>query len=119
MRDRPAQVALSVGLTAFLSTTTAWAGQNTPPLAEPSYPIVSIGTLTYVQYAFDVQNPEHFNAFDLTRGYVNINADLNPGVSFRLTPDIRRAVGGPLDGSLVIRLASVGSGAPWTRDELQ
>ena len=128
MCDRPAQAALrllGVGLTAFLSTTAAWAGQNTPPAAEPSYPTVSIGTLTFVQYVFDVQDPEHFNAFDLTRGYININADLNPRVSFRLTPDIRRAVGGPLDGSLVIRLkyGYVGFDGPsagsWIRAGLQ
>ena len=95
---------LVTALTAFLSTATVSAGQDAPPPVEPSYPIVSIGALTFVQYVVDAQDPEHFNAFDLTRGYININADLNPRVSVRLTPDIRRAVGGPLDGSLVIRL---------------
>ena len=50
MRDCPAQVALrllSVGLTAFLSPTVAWAGQDTPPTTEPSYPIVSIGVCAH------------------------------------------------------------------------
>ncbi len=74
------------------------------PAAEPDYPIVRIGVLSYVQYDAELKNRDSFNAFDLTRGYVNINGQLSKNVRFRLTPDVRRVTDSSLAGTLVLRV---------------
>jgi len=89
---------------------------------EPDYPIIRVGVLSYVQYDAELKNRQGFNAFDLTRGYVNINGQLSKSVRFRLTPDIRRATDSTLAGTLVFRvkyafveLDNVKSARSWLR----
>jgi len=75
------------------------------PAGEPDYPIVRVGVLSYVQYDAELENRDGYNAFDLTRGYININGQLARNVRFRVTPDIRRATSdSTLAGSLVLRV---------------
>ena len=76
------------------------------PPAEPAYPIIRVGMLSYLQYAAELKNRDGFNAFDLTRAYININAQLSRNVRFRFTPDIRRITDptGSLGTSLVLRV---------------
>ena len=90
----------------FLSTAPAWAQTPAPaaPPAEPDYPIVRVGVVSYVQYDAELKNRDGFNAFDLTRGYININGQLAKNVRFRLTPDVRRVTDSTLAGSLVLRV---------------
>lgn len=83
--------------------------QTPPPApaaapAEPDYPIVRVGMVSYVQYDAELKNRDNFNAFDLTRGYVNINGQLSKNVRFRFTPDVRRSTDGSLAGTLVVRV---------------
>jgi hypothetical protein len=78
--------------------------QKPPAPAEQPYPRIRIGTLTYLQYGVETENRDGYNAFDLTRGYLNIRADLTKRIRFRLTPDIRRVTDGSLAGSLMFRL---------------
>lgn len=75
-----------------------------PPPAEPEYPIVRIGVLSYVQYDAELENRSAYNAFDLTRGYININGQFADNWRFRVTPDIRRATDSTLAGTLVFRV---------------
>ena len=88
--------------TVFLVT---WllAGPSQPPPA-PSYPTISVGTLTYLQYDAELKNRDGFNAFDVTRGYINVMGDLMKNVRFRITPDVKRVTDGSLAGSLTLRL---------------
>lgn len=74
------------------------------PPAEPSYPVVTLGVLSYLEYDAELKNRDGFNAFNVTRGYININGRLAENIRFRLTPDLRRATDGSLAGSLVFRL---------------
>lgn len=75
------------------------------PPAQPEYPIVRIGVLSYVQYDAELENRDGYNVFDLTRGYININGQLAQNVRFRVTPDIRRATSdSTLSGSLLFRV---------------
>ena len=75
------------------------------PPAQPEYPIVRIGVLSYVQYDAELENRDGYNVFDLTRGYININGQLAQNVRFRVTPDIRRASSdSSLSGSLLFRV---------------
>lgn len=67
-------------------------------------PSIRVGVLTYFQYSAEFKNQNSFNAFDMTRGYINVTGQLARHVRFRVTPDVRRHRGGPLDGSLVFRI---------------
>jgi hypothetical protein len=70
----------------------------------PDFPIIRVGVLSYLQYDAELQNRSGFNTFDVTRTYLNINAQVSKNVRFRFTPDIRRTTDGSLAGSLVVRV---------------
>ena len=72
--------------------------------AEPDYPVVRVGILSYLQYAAELENRSGYNAFDITRGYINVTGQLSRNVRFRLTPDVRRVTDGSLAGTLTMRL---------------
>jgi len=77
----------------------------TTPAAEPEYPIVRVGVLSYVQYDAELEHRDGYNVFDLTRGYINVNGQLARNVRFRITPDVRRATSDTtLSGSLILRI---------------
>jgi len=82
----------------------AQTAQTPAPAAEPDYPIVRVGVLSYVQYDYELRNRDEFNAFDLTRGYINVNGQLARNVRFRVTPDVRRVTDSSLAGTLVFRI---------------
>jgi hypothetical protein len=69
--------------------------------------VITIGTQTYLQYASELKNRDGFNAFDITRGYINIQAELAKNIRFRITPDVRRITDGSLAGSIGLRLKYV------------
>jgi hypothetical protein len=89
---------------AFAQTPTQPPQPTPPPPAEPQYPVISVGVLSYLQYDAELKNRADFNAFDVTRGYINITADVAKNVRFRLTPDVRRITEGSLAGSLTFRV---------------
>ena len=85
--------------------------QSTPPASAPQatpapqdYPIIRVGVLSYLQYAAETENRDGLNSFDVTRAYLNINAQVARRVRFRFTPDIRRITDGTLAGSLTLRV---------------
>ncbi len=93
-----------------------------PAPAEPVYPIVRIGMVSYLQYAAELENRESYNAFDVTRAYININGQLSRNVRFRFTPDVRRITDGSLAGTLTVRVKyafmqvdNVGAARSWVR----
>jgi hypothetical protein len=91
----------------YFSTTTSLLAQTAPaqtPTPEPEYPIVRVGVLSYLQYAAELENRNALNSFDVTRAYLNINAQVMKNVRFRITPDIRRVTDGSLSGSLTVRM---------------
>jgi len=87
---------------AFAQSQPAQAPASSP--AEPDYPIVRVGVLSYLQYDAELKNRDDYNNFDVTRAYLNINAQVSKNVRFRFTPDIRRINDGSLSGSLVLRV---------------
>ena len=72
--------------------------------AAPDYPIVRVGMISYLQYNAELKNRDGLNAFDVTRGYLNVNAQVSPNVRFRFTPDVRRVTDGSMAGSLAVRV---------------
>ncbi len=63
-----------------------------------TYPKIKIGNLFYGKYSYDFEKgkanldgrAEGLNKFDLTRGYINVRAELMPWLKVRVTPDISR-----------------------------
>jgi hypothetical protein len=102
------RIAFSLALVlASVSSVFAQAAQAPAPPpapAEPTYPVVRVGMLSYVQYDAELKNRSGFNAFDLTRAYLNVNAQLSRNVRFRFTPDVRRISDGSLAGTLTVRV---------------
>jgi hypothetical protein len=100
-------------------------GEKAPPpghAKEPDYPVVNVGVLSYMQYDAELKNRSGYNAFDVTRGYINITGDLMKNVRFRITPDLKRIADGSLAGSLTLRLKygfaefdNVGHAGSWLR----
>ncbi|HXD18743.1 MAG TPA: hypothetical protein VN654_17135 [Vicinamibacterales bacterium] len=91
-------------LLAPAATSRAQTAPAPAPAAEPDYPIVRVGVVSFVQYDAELKNRDSFNAFDLTRGYININGQLARNVRFRITPDVRRITDSSLAGTLVLRI---------------
>jgi hypothetical protein len=93
----------------FGSVSVAFAQTPPPPPAPavtpaPAYPIVRVGVVSYLQYGAELKNRQGFNNFDVTRAYLNVNAQVAEKVRFRFTPDIRRVNDGALSGSLLVRV---------------
>jgi hypothetical protein len=65
---------------------------------------VRVGALSYLQYAAELENRDGLNTFDVTRAYLNINAQVMKNVRFPPTPDIRRITDGSLAGRLTVRI---------------
>jgi hypothetical protein len=81
----------------------AQTSQNTVS-APQAYPRVTFGIVSFLQFAAELHEQEGYNAFDVTRGYFNVRAQLNDRVSLRFTPDVRPTTDASLDRNLALRL---------------
>ena len=57
--------------------------------AQPAFPLVTFGVASFLQYSAELHESDGYNAFDITRGYFNIEARLSDRVRVRFTPDVR------------------------------
>ena len=65
---------------------------------------MTLGVVSFLRYSAELEESDEFNAFDVTRGYINIQAQLSKRVRARLTPDVRRVTDATLAESLALRL---------------
>jgi hypothetical protein len=65
---------------------------------------VSFGVVTFLQYEAELHEANGYNAFDVTRGYMNIQAQLTNRVRVRFTPDVRPTTDASLNQNLALRL---------------
>ena len=72
--------------------------------ANANYPAVTFGVVSFLQYAAELHNQDGYNAFDVTRGYINIQARLSDRVKVRFTPDVRPTTDASLERNLALRL---------------
>jgi hypothetical protein len=83
----------------------------TPPDDTPS---IKVGAVIFADYTF-MQSPKitdtdgnsvHFNAFNVTRSYINVTGNISHLVAFRVTPDIVRETNpaSATNGSLLFRV---------------
>jgi hypothetical protein len=77
-------------------------GADTPPNA--NFPAVTFGVESFIQYLAELHEMDGYNAFDVTRGYFNVEARLSDRVKVRFTPDVRPTVDANLDRNLALRL---------------
>jgi hypothetical protein len=69
-----------------------------------NFPAVTFGVVSYLQYAAELHEQDGYNAFDVTRGYINIQARLSDRVKVRFTPDVRPTTDANLERNLALRL---------------
>jgi hypothetical protein len=69
-----------------------------------SFPSVTFGVLTFLQYQAQLHESDGYNAFDVTRGYLNIQARLSDRIRVRFTPDVRPTTDASLNQNLALRL---------------
>lgn len=70
-----------------------------------TYPAVTFGVQSFLQYSADLHEAEGFNSFDVTRGFLDIYARLSPRIRFRFTPDVQPTTDADLRTNLALRLA--------------
>src|SRR4051812_1826585 len=71
----------------------------------PVYPVVTVGVVSFLEYSDDLEDVNGFNAFDVTRGYIDIHGQLSRRVRVRFTPDVRPTTDASLVRNLTLRLA--------------
>src|SRR5688572_21715996 len=94
-------------LTAFLvcglsGSALAQTPADTP--ANMNFPAVTFGVQSFIQYRAELHEMDGYNAFDVTRGYFNVEARLSDRVKVRFTPDVRPTTDANLDRNLALRL---------------
>jgi len=75
-----------------------------PAPVSSSFPSVTFGVLTFLQYQAQLHESNGYNAFDVTRGYLNIQARLSDRIRVRFTPDVRPTTDASLNQNLALRL---------------
>jgi hypothetical protein len=68
------------------------------------FPNVTFGVVSFLQYAAELHEQNGYNAFDVTRGYLNIQARLTDRVRVRFTPDVRPTTDANLNQNLALRM---------------
>lgn len=68
------------------------------------FPAVTFGVLTFMQYGAELHEADGYNAFDVTRGYINIQARLSDRLRVRFTPDVRPTTDASLNRNLTLRM---------------
>jgi hypothetical protein len=68
------------------------------------FPSVTFGVQTFLQYSAELHEENGYNAFDVTRGYLNIEAKLTDRVRVRFTPDVRPTTDADLNQNLALRM---------------
>jgi hypothetical protein len=82
----------------------AFAQAPEAPAATTDFPAVSFGIQSFLQYRAELHEMDYYNAFDVTRGYFNIQARLSDRVRVRFTPDVRPTTDASLNQNLALRL---------------
>jgi hypothetical protein len=95
----------SIVLLSLSAPALAQAPETTPPKpALTNFPLVTFGVQSFLQYRAELHEMDGYNAFDVTRGYFNVEARLSDRVKVRFTPDVRPTTDVNLDRNLALRL---------------
>ena len=79
---------------------------------------VEFGVVTFLQYDFEMHEQDGYNAFDVTRGYLDLKAKLSERIRVRFTTDVRPTTDANLDQNLTARLEYAYLQAMWTANRI-
>ena len=77
---------------------------------------VEFGVKTFLQYDIELHEQDLYNAFDVTRGYLDLKARLSDRIRVRFTTDVRPTKDANLDNNLTARLEYAYLQAVWTEN---
>src|SRR4026207_31937 len=80
------------------------AGDTATRPANSNFPAGTFGAVSFLQSTAELHEQDGYNAFDVTRGYLNIQARLSDRVKIRFTPDVRPTTDASLQSNLSLRL---------------
>lgn len=75
---------------------------------------VTFGVLSYLQYDVELHERDGYNAFDVTRGYLDLTGRLSDRIKVRFTTNVRPTTDASLDANLTARLEYAYLEAKWT-----
>ncbi len=75
---------------------------------------VTFGVVTFLQYDYELHERDNYNAFDVTRGYLDVTGRLSDRVKVRFTTNVRPTTDASLDANLTARLEYAYVEAAWT-----
>jgi hypothetical protein len=75
---------------------------------------VTFGIVTFLQYDVELHERDLYNAFDVTRGYLDVTGRLSDRIQVRFTTDVRPTRDASLDENLTARLEYAYLQAQWT-----
>lgn len=77
---------------------------------------VTFGVVSFLQYDYELHERDGYNAFEVTRGYLDVTGRLSDRVSVRFTTNVRPTTDASLDANLTARLEYAYLKAKWTAD---
>ena len=75
---------------------------------------MTFGILSFLQYDYELHERDGYNAFDVTRGYLDVTGRLSDRVKVRFTTNVRPTTDASLDANLTARLEYAYLEAAWT-----
>ena len=75
---------------------------------------VTFGIITFLQYDVELHERDLYNAFDVTRGYLDVRGKLSDRIQVRFTTDVRPTRDADLEQNLTARLEYAYLQAQWT-----
>jgi hypothetical protein len=75
---------------------------------------VTFGVLSFLQYDVELHERDGYNAFDVTRGYLDVTGRLSDRIKVRFTTNVRPTTDASLDANLTARLEYAYLEAKWT-----
>ena len=75
---------------------------------------VTFGILSFLQYDYELHERDGYNAFDVTRGYLDVTGRLSDRMKVRFTTNVRPTTDASLDANLTARLEYAYLEAAWT-----
>lgn len=77
---------------------------------------VTFGILSFLQYDYELHERDGYNAFEVTRGYLDVTGRLSDRVKVRFTTNVRPTTDASLDANLTARLEYAYLDLAWTPD---
>lgn len=75
---------------------------------------VTFGVVSFLQYGVELHERDGYNAFDVTRGYLDVTGRLSDRIKVRFTTNVRPTTDASLDANLTARLEYAYLEAKWT-----